>query len=138
MILNAEEFPPFVPSMYSSALPGEQQQEPEHCEHECVCPDYFDVKFPCDGILMPDFGKREKCKHDTRSCPRKPAPETRREFLTKQNIEQFKEQEREKVLDELTSLIDNSKEYGSQDRMELFHYTVLNGMIDSLRNKEQP
>jgi len=127
MILNAEEFHTFVPPMYSSALP-EQQQEPEYIITEEQVRDI--MRFNEHGL--------KTLQHDTRSCPRKPAPETRREFLTKQNIEQFKEQEREKVLDELTALIDNSKEYGGQDRQELFHYTMLHCMIDSLRNKEQP
>jgi len=40
----------------------------QHCDHECVCPDYFDGGgFPCDGILIPEIGKREKCPHDTRA-----------------------------------------------------------------------
>ena len=52
-------------------------QQPEHCDHECVCPNYFDeLGFPCDGILIPQLNKREKCPDDTRTRPHTPEPET--------------------------------------------------------------
>ena len=48
----------------------------------------------------------------------------------------IRKDERMKVLDELKAKIDNSKNYASNDRMELFHYTGLHCMIDELREAE--
>jgi hypothetical protein len=50
-------------------------QQPEHCEHECVCVSITGIertrKEPCDT----SSGTRYKCLHDTRSRPHTPAPD---------------------------------------------------------------
>ena len=46
---------------------GAAMSEPQkHCDHECVCPDFFTPGTPCDGIFIPNIGMRENCPHDTR------------------------------------------------------------------------
>jgi len=91
---------------------------------------------------MPDFGKREKCKHDTRSCPRKPAPETRREFLTKQNIRQIKEQERERILGEIQHWFKEhdcwKSDHGNYWAPVPFPASNLMQFVESLHTQEQP
>ena len=56
--------------------------------------------------------------------------EARKEFLIRQD-------EREKVLNELKSLIGTAKEEWSQQRITMFHYTGLYCMIESLRTKPE-
>jgi hypothetical protein len=75
-----------------------QQPQREHCEHECVCPNYFDeLGFPCDGILIPQLNKREKCPDDTRIRPHTPAPEpaSLREMPTLHDKERYMQGYRE-------------------------------------------
>ena len=45
----------------------------------------------------------------------------------------IRQEERNKILDELTCLIKDAKETRSQRRIEMFHYTGLYSMIESLR-----
>jgi len=56
-------------------------QQPEHCEHECVCPEYRGND-PCNGVWIPQLNEYHKCKHDTRSRPHTPAPERIDEILS--------------------------------------------------------
>lgn len=50
-------------------------KQPQHCEHECVCPDYLESsKNPCDGVAVAG-GKSCNCPHDTRTHSSAPAPD---------------------------------------------------------------
>jgi hypothetical protein len=82
-----------------------------------------------------------KCLYDTRnSRSHNPSPETRREFLTKQNIEQFKEQEREKLLDEIQHWFKEHDCWKSEDGNYWtpvpFPASGMMQFVESLRNNE--
>jgi hypothetical protein len=61
----------------------QQQPQREHCDHECVCMGYVQ-RAEC-YYEEDDQCRNSKCKHDTRSRPHPPAPETLGDLIAKTN-----------------------------------------------------
>lgn len=167
-------------------------KQPEHCDHECVCPTYSmhgSPGFPCPHN-QGNMGTTvtSECKHDTRTAaiaehnkrPRPPCEECVYEhqralkihwrdlfisdlrgslewdanhgnpelfkavktlddhynkFTVDDHDNRVRKEERERVLDELRDLVRNAKKYGTIEPEELFHWTGIIAMIESLRGK---
>ncbi len=94
----------------------------------------FDRKYPvCNRTLFNRVLEKKKTCLCTICCIADNLCDEIRMNTISEHDTQIRQEERTKVLDELTCLIRDAKESWSQRRIEMFHYTGLYSMIGSLR-----